>query len=284
MSESPSTDPLQSAFVEDAATLDLDGFDVGDFPRFDYSMKAVQRAGKVVAGELPWTNETAPQIRDAFQVANNWRDAHAYPMRSVRSQLIWYIAKNEIVGVTGARLKRMQSIRRKLRRVPENLSQIQDLGGCRAILASMADVRDLVGVLRARSRHHIWNEDDYISAPKEDGYRSHHLMFSYRGRGRSEVHNGRRVEVQIRTRLQHSWATTVEAVGLFRREDLKGGHGSRKWLRLFLLTSAEIALAEGCPEPPGVPPRAARAAPPAPNRSQAGTTLFDTSITKPIWF
>jgi hypothetical protein len=50
----------------------------------------------------------------------------------------------------------------------------------------------------------------------------------------------------------------VEAVGLFRKEDLKGGQGSNEWLRLFELMSAELALAEKCPEPANVPPRRER--------------------------
>jgi Region found in RelA / SpoT proteins len=84
-------------------------------------------------------------------------------------------------------------------------------------------------------------EDDYIARPKPDGYRSHHLMFNFRDRRNAGIHDGRRIEVQLRTRLQHSWATAVEAVGLFRGEDLKGNQGNPKWLRLFTLMSAEFA-------------------------------------------
>lgn len=235
---------------------------VADYPRFEYSMKDVKRAGELIAGELPWTDESAPKIREAFQVANNWRDAHAYPMRSVRCQLVWYMRDRKLQGVTVARLKRMQAIRRKLRRedLPQNLSQLQDLGGCRAILASIADVHTLVAALRDRSRHDLWREDPYIDKPKDDGYRSHHLRFKFRGRGSLSIHDGRRIEVQVRTRLQHSWATAVEAVGLFRGEDLKGNHGSPEWLRLFKLMSAEFAVAEQCPEPPDVPPHHQRVA------------------------
>jgi hypothetical protein len=78
-------------------------------------------------------------------------------------------------------------------------------------------------------------------------------MLNFRGRGPAAVHDHRRIELQVRTRLQHSWATAVEAVGLFRGEDLKGNKGSERWLRLFKLMSAEFAVAEGCKEPPGVP-------------------------------
>ena len=73
------------------------------------------------------------------------------------------------------------------------------------------------------------------------------MVFKFSGTGQEEVYNGRRVEIQIRTRLQHSWATAVEALELFRRENLKGGEGSPNWLRLFKLMSAEFAVAENSP-------------------------------------
>jgi Region found in RelA / SpoT proteins len=229
------------------------GWAVADFPRFEYSMKDVKRAGEVIASGLIWTDETAPKIMEAFQIANNWREAHAFPMRSVRWQLVWYMRYLGLDGVTAARLKRMQAIRRKLGRIGLHLNQLQDLGGCRAVLQRIDDVRALTNILRERGRHELRDEDDYISRPKRDGYRSQHMMLNYRGRGAGKIYDDRRIEVQIRTRLQHSWATAVEAVGLLRGEDLKGNQGSPEWLRLFTLMSAEFAVLEGCPMPPGAP-------------------------------
>jgi hypothetical protein len=142
-----------------------------------------------------------------------------------------YIRNDELLGITAARLKRMQAIRKKLKRINLHLNQIQDLGGCRAILDSMTDVRTLVQAVRDRSRHNLRPEKDYIAAPKADGYRSHHLIVCFCGKGPAAVHNDRRIEIQVRTRLQHSWATAVEAVGLFRGEYLKGSQGDRRWRR-----------------------------------------------------
>jgi hypothetical protein len=72
------------------------------------------------------------------------------------------------------------------------------------------------------------------------------MVFGFKGIDDDSVFNGRRVEIQIRSNVQHSWATAVEAVGMFRREDLKGSNGNPDWLRLFQLMSAEVALAEDC--------------------------------------
>lgn len=110
----------------------------------------------------------------------------------------------------------------------------------------------------ANSPHFLFEPYDYIQNPKPDGYRSHHLVFKYIGKGDDQVFNGRRIEIQVRTRLQHAWATAVEAVGLFRGEDLKGGNGSADWLRLFQLMSSEFAMAENCPDLPDAPKRTDR--------------------------
>jgi hypothetical protein len=223
---------------------------VGDFPFLEFSNKEIGRAGNTIAGAIVWNRETESEIRHAFLVANNWRDSHAYPMASVRSQLIHYVHHLGIQGITAARLKRMQAIRRKLNRPNTNfkLNSLQDLGGCRVITMAISDIKTMVDVLVDRSRHELKTQNDYISNPKDDGYRSHHLIFIYNGKGDAESFSGRRIEVQVRTRLQHSWATAVESIGLFRGENLKGHDGDAEWLRFFQLMSSEFALAEKCPE------------------------------------
>jgi hypothetical protein len=226
-------------------------------------MGKVRRAGEVISGNLAWTPETEATIREAFSVANQWRDSHAFPMHSMRSSLSSHIWHRNLNGFSVARLKRMNAIRRKLRRMDENskplgLNHLQDLGGCRAIMNTMEDVDGLVTAIRERFRHEYRGENDYIHKAKPDGYRSHHFKFGYKGRGDSVVHDQRRIEIQIRTTLQHSWATAVEAVGLFRGEDLKSGRGSAEWLRLFQLISAEFAEAERCDPAAGMPAQRAR--------------------------
>lgn len=231
---------------------------MSEFRPFEYSMSQVTRAGDALKGELIWSDATADAIREIFRIANAWRESHAFPMRSVRHEIISRMGSLGLEGVTAARLKRMRSIRKKLRTITANLNQIQDLGGCRAILPSISDVRNLVSATRDSCKHRLFNEKDYVAEPKLGGYRCHHLMFQFRGTGRGEPFDGRRIEVQIRTRLQHSWATAVEAVGLFRREDMKAGKGNPQWLRLFELMSAELAVAENCPQPNHLPEREER--------------------------
>ena len=222
---------------------------MSDFPSFDYSMKEVLRAGEALAGAVPWNNRTeADAARQVFRIAHNWRDSHAFPMRKVRYELTSQLRRQRlgVAGNTGARLKRMPSIRRKLAAIPGNLNQMNDLAGCRVILPSIDDVETFLEGLRAETSNEVFREYPYIQEMKQDGYRSHHMVLKYRGVGDEAVYQGRRVEVQVRTQLQHSWATAVEAVGLYRREDLKAGRGDPSWLRLFRLMSEEFALEEGC--------------------------------------
>jgi hypothetical protein len=233
-----------------------DGFSVKDFPHLRFKMKQVQRAGKALRGIVSFSQDTAGQeVLEVFRIAHNWRDSHAYPMRRLRYELAGFLRRTGIPGYPPARLKSMASIRRKLQKSVGGLDQMQDLGGCRAIVPSMREVRALVACCQENSRHHLYDEDNYIERAKPDGYRCHHLKFKFIGRGNDDAFNGRRIEIQIRSRLQHSWATAVEAVGLFRGENLKGGEGSPQWLRLFRLMSAEFAMAEGCPEPSDIASR-----------------------------
>lgn len=233
---------------------------VTDFPQFRYSMGEVRRAGKALKGDIIWTEDGADDIKEIFRIANNWRDSHAYPMRRLRSELSGQIRRLKGSGITVARLKRMHSIRKKLRAISANLNHIQDLGGCRAILPTIRDAKLLINACRENLRHDRHKENDYINHPKPDGYRCHHIVFKFVGTEEATVFDGRRVEIQIRTRLQHSWATAVEAVGLFRNEDIKGGGGNPEWRRLFELMSSEFAIAECCPELPSAPTRAERIA------------------------
>lgn len=158
---------------------------MGDFPRFEYNMHQVKRAGEALKGELLWRDERRDELIEIFRIANNWRDTHAYPMVRVRHETLGKMRSTRVDGITAARLKRLTSIRKKLARFPTSkLDQMQDLGGCRAILCSMADVRLLTSALRDGSKHLFRNESDYIAKPKRGGYArddTHLCVFAFRG-------------------------------------------------------------------------------------------------------
>lgn len=137
------------------------------------------------------------------------------------------------------------------------LSQMQDIGGCRSVVSDVAKVRKLSKYYEERGRgrdlrHKKVNQKDYIEHPKADGYRSLHLIYKYKS-DKSETYNGLLVEIQIRSVIQHAWATAVETVGLFTRQALKSNEGTSEWLDFFKLVSSAFAMLEGAPTVPGTP-------------------------------
>lgn len=94
--------------------------------------------------------------------------------------------------------------------------------------------------------------DDYIAMPRESGYRGIHLIWRYESDKRAE-YNDLKIEMQLRTSMQHAWATAVETVGTFLEEALKSSIGSPEWLRFFALMGTAIADREGTAPVPGTP-------------------------------
>jgi hypothetical protein len=213
-----------------------------------HSKRDLINAGKLLASYIPYPY--SDEALDAFRTAHGWRLSHMAAMRAVRSELRTHANRQSPVGVTAGRLKRIASIRKKLRSTPLSLYAIQDIGGCRAIVGSMTAVEHLTEFyLSGGSKFGEARPYDYIAAPKPTGYRSRHFVFSV---DPTDGVMRRRIEVQLRTKLQHAWATAVEAVGLVRGEDLKGNSGSPEWLRLFAIMASELAHEEGCSLVPGV--------------------------------
>ncbi len=157
-------------------------------------------------------------------------------------------------AVVSQRIKRLESISKKLSIQPKmKLSQMQDIGGCRAVLSSVTRVRTLEArYIDADDYHERKSRKDYIAQPKPSGYRGIHLIYRYKRR-QACAHDGLQVEIQIRTQLQHIWATAVEAAGTFTNQALKSSQGSADWQRFFSLVGSEFAAQERCPIVPGTP-------------------------------
>lgn len=208
-----------------------------------HSKRQIVEAGKVLSGPILRLDD---EILATFQVAHNWRSSYAFPMHTVRHELRGKVVRDGGNGLTAGRLKRMTSIRRKLAESPLTLYQIQDIAGVRAILPSMSDVDRVARYfLSGDTSHSVLRDNNYVLDPKADGYRSRHLILKFHGEGKAAAYSRQFVEVQLRTKLQHAWATAVEAVGLVRNENLKAGFGSEGWRRFFALMGAEIAQREG---------------------------------------
>jgi len=197
---------------------------------------------------------------DNLGVINNWRAAHAQPLVTFNMTLRGRSAKIDSRALVAQRLKRLSSIEAKLRDRPSmRLTQMQDIGGVRAVVGSVSNVPALVQQYReAQMQHSLVGVDDYIAQPKPDGYRSVHLIYRYKSEfERNSVYNGLYVEVQIRSRIQHAWATTVETVSLLTGHALKSTlnvkGGEEKWRRFLALTSSRLAVLEKSAPVPSTP-------------------------------
>jgi hypothetical protein len=157
-------------------------------------------------------------------------------------------------SLVAQRIKRLSSISLKLRRFPGmRLSQMQDLGGCRAVVRSVRHVNGLVGLYRASGIKHTLNHvDDYITTPQRSGYRGVHLIWRYYS-DKKATYNGLKIEMQLRSPLQHAWATAVETVGTFVRQALKSSQGEAEWLRFFALMGTALAIRERTNPVPDTP-------------------------------
>jgi hydrogenase maturation factor len=56
-----------------------------------------------------------------------------------------------------------------------------------------------------------------------------------------------KLELQIRTILQHNWATAVETAGIITKTSLKSSKGPDDWLEFFKIVSSLFAIKEGLP-------------------------------------
>lgn len=212
----------------------------------EYSKKAVKRAGECLIDD----DASVEQYSSAMDVLSNWRSAHAYPMHSVLIFLRNQSAKIDANSIVVQRLKRTPSIVGKLRRIQGmKLHRMQDISGCRSVVHNVSKVRDLRdSIVKSRTRHKLHREDDYISNPKPSGYRGVHLVYKYNGQ--KEEYQDYFVEIQLRSKVQHAWATAVEVVEHFTRQALKASQGNKDWLDFFRYASAEFSRLENSPVDP----------------------------------
>ena len=180
----------------------------------------------------------------AIKVLADFRAAHAYPMQSMIGYFrkkAFAIDKNAIVV---RRLKRIPSIVSKLKRFHSmQVSTMGDIGGIRVIVKDILSVKKLAkNLLEGRTQNKLVSNKDYLTSPKDSGYRGVHLTYAYQG-AKKDYENFK-VELQLRSQIQHSWATAVEVVGTFNDENLKAGLGSKKWLNFFKSVSTAFAHLE----------------------------------------
>jgi len=203
----------------------------------------------------------SPEMDRALEIIGNWRSCHGFPLQVVKMTLKKRACNVNPKPLVAQRIKRLSSIAIKLEQNPTmRLTQMQDIGGCRAVMLKVGEVDKLVKIYEvARAKNPdrgavLVAKTNYVERPKHDGYRGVHLIMKFQSRGKPE-YNGQKIEIQIRSTLQHAWATAVETSQTFTGQALKSKlkAADPKWLRFFALVSSAIAARERMPSVPGTP-------------------------------
>lgn len=200
-----------------------------------YSKRQVDRAADVWRKGLLGGDVTVEEMMAALEVVDHFRACHQYPLIKATNGL------RSTIRTVGAptiqvsqRLKRFPTILNKLTREPTmKLSRMQDIGGCRAVVPDIDTVRRAQRQLERRRGYK--RTSDYVAEPRSSGYRGVHVVVEY---------DTRAIEIQLRTRVMHEWAISVEKLSYRLSEDLKSGVGPPEVIDLYQVVSEAMALEE----------------------------------------
>ena len=220
------------------------------WPSPQHSKNRVRTAGKRVAktyrenkGFLFWG---ATISYDEFEIVENWRTSHGAVLNTAQAWL--RRLEQEQRPVVAQRLKRFNTIVDKLGTGrSRDLSTMNDIAGVRLIFRSELELRHFREKMDAsRAKHlrtHEHDRFDYIKNPKDTGYRGVHDVFERRvklNKGESPW-DGLKFEVQLRTAVQHAWATAVEVYDSVQKLRFKFQSSRTAAYRQFLLISELFA-------------------------------------------
>jgi putative GTP pyrophosphokinase len=198
------------------------------------SNSQVKKAGKVLRSWGQGKGTPLLAFAKAYDTLLEYRAAHRVPLTKATMGLRSMVNTEGCQVEVSQRLKRVPTIIGKLRNEPTmQLNTMQDIGGCRAVLNSIDEVRRVQKRLsKNRPPLRVY---DYIAQPRSSGYRGVHVIVEY---------DGRQIEVQLRTRVMHEWAVIVERLGGRLHADLKGGRGPAPLLRFLGAVSQAMAIEE----------------------------------------
>ena len=221
---------------------------------FPISNSDVTRAGDVIRSCMESSNldtKREEEFTNALLILRKYRENHAPCLKIFSNLLKEKLERLEVdqESIVGSRTKRLESISMKLVRFPSTrLSQMEDIVGIRVTLPNMQAVERFINdreICEIYNSDYIENDartNNYISKPKPDGYRGIHQIF------KCKVDNKIfRLELQIRTKVQHEWATIVEILGSLYKASFKAGEGDKRYLRFLELTSVLFSIEENAP-------------------------------------
>ena len=157
------------------------------------------------------------------------------------------LAEAGVRAEVSGRPKHIYSIWNKMRAKRRPLDEIQDLRGLRVIVDDVRDCYTALGVIHERWPPITAEFDDYIARPKPNGYQSLHTVVV--------AHDGKPLEVQIRTQDMHRFAEYGVASHWRYKERTTGVAGAARshaeqderiaWIRQLLAWQREVGTELG---------------------------------------
>jgi ppGpp synthetase/RelA/SpoT-type nucleotidyltranferase len=198
----------------------------------------VNRAGRIMRRYVLAQTSDEAEFDHALSIVVRYRAAHQYPLAKATMGVRSVVRTAGLPIEVSQRLKRLPTIADKLTREPTmQLATMQDIGGCRAVFDNISALRRVEQKLK-KNRPPV-RYSDYIVAPRASGYRAVHVVVGYLDEEGTERH----IEVQLRTKVMHEWAITVERLSGRLGDDLKS-RGPAELRALLAGISAAMALEE----------------------------------------
>jgi ppGpp synthetase/RelA/SpoT-type nucleotidyltranferase len=163
----------------------------------------IDKAGERLAKNTWKTDE---QYLESELIVDAFRKMHIEPLTEITIKLqSWLMDFNKEFYIA-QRIKRKPQILRKLNRFSTTrLSQLQDIGGVRIIFEKNKYIDEFTIYIKnkiSKGRYFsIEREYDYREKGREDsGYRALHLIL---------IRKDEKIELQLRSRIQHNWAEKI---------------------------------------------------------------------------
>lgn len=194
------------------------------------SKTKIDKAGMILSNECWDSDEEYIKFDDIF---NFYRTKHLAPLTEVTIKLQEWLSLFSENYYIAQRLKRRPQILRKLRRLSVRLTQLQDIGGCRIIVENNNVVDKLLAYIKnklVRSKYFtVKRIVDYREKGRdESGYRSVHLIIE---------RDNCTLEIQLRSKIQHYWAESIERTSVIYGYHLKELEGDPNIHKYFKATS-----------------------------------------------
>lgn len=191
-----------------------------------HSKSKIDRSGTALAQDSYRSDDDFFELDEVF---DDYRKAHLQPLTELTLGLQNWLTDFGASYYIAQRLKRKPQILRKLNRLHVRLTQLQDIGGCRIIVNENKDVSKLRRFIEQKvqldSDFTIIRKTDYREKGRDTtGYRALHILVN---------HSGYKLELQIRSNIQHYWAESIERTSVIYGHYLKEEEGAHEVIAYF---------------------------------------------------